>query len=133
MSAEKIHGAVGTSSGHEERDANVRTLFLAGLGLAVSVLIILGIAYSVYRYYGTTSTAPNAPAETFLRPDVPPPVPQIQPDPHADLMRFRSWEDSVLGSYSWVSKDSGIVRIPIEKAMHLLLAKGLPVESAGKQ
>jgi hypothetical protein len=39
-------------------------------------------------------------------------------------MRVR--EDHVLNSYAWVDKQAGIVRVPIDRAIDMLAAKGLP-------
>ena len=37
------------------------------------------------------------------------------------LLDLRAQEGQVLGSYGWVDKEKGIVRIPVERAMDLLL------------
>jgi hypothetical protein len=52
--------------------------------------------------------------------------PSLQPLPALDLARFRAEEELALGTYGWVDKDKGIVRIPIERAMGLLAERGLP-------
>ena len=43
-----------------------------------------------------------------------------------ELRQMRAAEEAVLNSYGWVDKDSGRVRIPIERAMEILAKKGLP-------
>jgi hypothetical protein len=35
-------------------------------------------------------------------------------------------ENAALATYGWVDRDAGIVRIPIERAMELLVLRGLP-------
>jgi hypothetical protein len=55
----------------------------------------------------------------------PPPGPRIEADPHSNLLLLLSREDSTLNSYRWISRDSGIVQVPVERAMELVLEKGL--------
>jgi hypothetical protein len=40
-------------------------------------------------------------------------------------------EEKSLYSYGWVDEKAGIVRIPIERAMDLLVQRGLPVRPQG--
>ena len=47
-----------------------------------------------------------------------------------DLSRFREREEAELNTYGWINRTSGVVRIPIARAMDLLLAHGLPVRPA---
>jgi hypothetical protein len=42
-------------------------------------------------------------------------------------------EDATLNSYAWVDRAAGIVRIPIDQAMDLVAASGLPVRPAAMQ
>ena len=55
-----------------------------------------------------------------------PPEPRLQIHPREDLQDLRASEDAILNSYGWVDKNAGIVRIPIDEAMKLILQRGLP-------
>lgn len=59
--------------------------------------------------------------------------PPLRINPLADLQTLRAEEMEILSSYGWVDKDAGIVRIPIEQAMDLLLEQGLPVRNTSSQ
>lgn len=65
----------------------------------------------------------------FSRPTVvetlppPPPEPRLQPDPADDLRRFRTQENEILTRYAWEDRSKKIVRVPIERAMALLLER----------
>jgi hypothetical protein len=48
-----------------------------------------------------------------------------------DLEHLRQHEDNLLNNYGWVDPKAGVVRVPIDRAMDLVLQKGLPVR--GKQ
>ena len=54
-----------------------------------------------------------------------PPEPRLQPDPNLDMRAMRAEEDTLLSTYGWSDKATGAVRIPIDKAMDLLAARGL--------
>jgi hypothetical protein len=41
------------------------------------------------------------------------------------LAEFRSREDADLTTYGWINKTQGIVRIPIQEAMNLIVEKKL--------
>jgi hypothetical protein len=47
--------------------------------------------------------------------------------PAENLKEFEKQENEKLSTYGWVEKNPAIVRIPIERAMELLLQKGFPV------
>ena len=61
-----------------------------------------------------------------------PPEPRLQTNPREDLRTLRAKEDELLGSYGWVDKNAGVVRIPIEDAMKLTVERGLPARQESK-
>jgi hypothetical protein len=54
----------------------------------------------------------------------------LQEKPTLDITELRKSEKAMLGSYGWVDKEKGVVRIPIEEAISLVAARGLPVRGA---
>jgi hypothetical protein len=60
------------------------------------------------------------------------PKPNLELDPHTDLVALRRREDSELESYGWIDRKSGMVRIPIDRAMDLLAQRGLPVRATNQ-
>jgi hypothetical protein len=59
------------------------------------------------------------------------PVPQLQLGEQEDLKKWREFETSVLTTYGWVDKGNQIARVPIKRAMEMLLEKGVPVRAGG--
>jgi hypothetical protein len=55
------------------------------------------------------------------------PQPRLQANEPADLNKFRTQQEQILNSYGWVDQQSGIAHIPIEQAIDILAAHGLPV------
>ncbi len=118
-----------SSPTHELRDANVKNLWLIGGGLFGAVLIVLALLAGLFAFYTHHTTAPDTKASTFIVPDNTAPGPHIQSDPHEDLLKLRASEDSVLTSYGWVDKNTGVARVPISVAMKMIVKKGLPVRN----
>ena len=125
----------GGSGGHELRDVTYRPIVLASVGLAV-VLIAVTIAMRLlFQHYvareATTSPPANPLAAEYGRAE--PPEPHLQSAPVDDLRKLRESESAALGSYGWVDRENGIVRIPIERAMDLLMDRGLPTRKSEQE
>lgn len=60
-----------------------------------------------------------------------PNAPLLQPDPQIDMDKLREIEDKQVNSYGWIDRDRGVVHIPVDRAMDLLLQEGLPYREEG--
>ncbi len=120
-------------SAHETRDANVRRV--VRFGIALAVLIVLSMVatklfYDVLSHY-ITAGLPPAPFETSKQ--VPPPgTPLLEPDPVQDYQKYMQDQETALESYGWVDQKAGVVRIPVNQAMRLVLKRGLPVRASAE-
>lgn len=120
------------SRGHETRDANARwilavILFLLVFGLSLHA--ILAWFLSALKQ-GTTPTDRWRPVQPAVQQAARASFPVLQVSAPLDLQAFRAGEDAELGSYGWINKTSGVVRIPIERAMELVLQQGLPTRGS---
>jgi hypothetical protein len=91
-----------------------RVLVTAGVVVAVLLLVLLAVR---------GLNAWLAPPELAARRNVhsQPPIPHLQAHPQADLEALHVQKHRVLDSYGWVDRQAGLVHIPIERAMSLLL------------
>ena len=123
------------NSSHHSKDVRRETsdVSIGGIGVfvvvfVVSVVVIQGAVWALYRYFERTASVPATVefplAETSMRRL--PPEPRLQTDPRDDLAHLRRAEDDVLQSYAWIDRNGGVVRIPIERAMELTAERGLP-------
>jgi hypothetical protein len=113
---------------HETSDANIRNLIIFGAGLSLLVVAGLLISAAVFRYFvGHQGLGP--PASPFENVRMLPPEPRLQVSAPKDLKQYQAAQREILNSYGWVDEKAGIVRIPIDRAMDILLQKGLPVRS----
>jgi hypothetical protein len=127
-SMDKSHGASAPSPGYETRDANVRGVFGFLAVLSIVLVFTAIVCWGVFKYY-SASRASLTPTSPFSNTRQLPAGPQLQVNPRQDLLNFRAQQEHSLESYSWENKDDGTVRVPIERAMEMLLKQGLPVAS----
>ncbi len=116
--------------GYEERDANTKWLFAIITGL---ILGIIAAEFALRWFHARMEKTPPTtdrwagshpgPNPLWTQAD----VPRLQISPTQDLAAFRAQEDRELTTYGWINRTSGVVRIPIERAMDLLAQRGLPV------
>ncbi len=108
---------------HEHRDADTRTVALFGLALLSTVVFVLLLVFGFLRYLASKPAGSTGPLANFT---VAPPEPHLQVSPSRDLQKLRASEDAALSSYGWVDQKAGIVRLPIDRAMDLVVQRGLP-------
>ncbi len=110
---------------HERRDVSPRSIAVAGLVLlAVVVLAFVGMGRLLvhYRAREARESPPTSPlAQSYGRKG--PPEPRLQANPLDDLRRLRAREDTLLDGYAWVDRGAGAVRIPIERAVDVLVER----------
>jgi len=113
--------------GHETTDANVKAVAKFAVGLAVLIVVTAVAMVFLFDFLkATLQTAP--PPSPFAQSQTSPPAPRLQVQPVLDLKGLHEDEDQKLNSYGWVDQKAGIARVPIDRAMDLLLQKGLPVQ-----
>jgi hypothetical protein len=126
---------VSRPQGWPERDAqgyersDVRAKWIGGVVAfliigAIAIHFILHVQLRILAKRPATQDAWST-AVRGLRPEFPSNAPKLQISAPADLAAFRSREDTELGTYGWINKTQGIVRIPIQEAMNLIVEKNL--------
>ena len=109
---------------HESSDINVGGVVFAAAGLAVVTLLAIGLASGLFVYLNRAATRTEGPLpmpqETAL-----PAEPRIQRDPEGALREMREEESRILDDYRWIDKEAGLARIPIDRAMKVVLERGL--------
>jgi hypothetical protein len=114
--------------GHETSDASVRNLLIFGVGLSLVVIAGLVVSRAVFRYFvGHQGLGP--PASPFENVRTLPPEPRLQVAAPMDLKQYKAAQDGILNGYGWVDRQAGVVRIPVDRAMDILLQRGFPVRT----
>jgi hypothetical protein len=115
----------------EHSDINIGAVFGFAAGLVavtVSVYITIWLLFGYLSRH--TSVEPAHFPMALGQENRLPPEPRLQTDPKEDLKELRERQEQLLKTYQWVDKSQGIVRIPIDDAMRLTIAKGLPARPA---
>ena len=110
------------------RDVNTRGALIFAFWLAVVTILIAGAMVVLFRRMEKREAAaqkPIAPAVAMSLQRTPP-EPRLEALPLIPRQRLRAEEDAILTSYAWVDKPGGFVRIPVDRAMEILVERGLP-------
>jgi hypothetical protein len=116
----------------ESSDVSIRGVLIFVGTLLVTALVIHFALYFMEWHFKNRELRRKGPgAQPQVRSSVARalpafPEPRLQVSPPADLDTFRAREEEALASYGWVNKSSGIVRVPIQRAMEIIAQKGLP-------
>lgn len=110
---EPVSDATPGSGGYETRDANIYALLRFAVGLVVAMVAVQFAMLGFYRMFEK-----EQPEETNLE------VRKTE-NLYQQLKGLRDDEDAVLTSYE-IDRKTGNVRIPIGRAMDLLVEKGVP-------
>jgi hypothetical protein len=100
--------------------STIKRVFVASL--VIVAVIQVGI-WAMYQYLRTQDQRRNV-SRTFL--DVAPPVPpepRLQVNPQQEFQQYLRGQQETLKSYAWTSRAEGRVRIPIDRAMELVVEK----------
>lgn len=121
--------------GYETRDVNVR----AATGVGIILLVVTAMAalamvvmFRVLAAREARKQPALSPLAAALAPQQPP-EPRLQTSPTKDIHEMRAEEDRTLHSYAWEDPNAGIVRLPIERAMELTAAEGLPARGGARR
>jgi hypothetical protein len=118
---------------HERKDVDVPAVFTIAFllllsGIAIHIVVTLMMGYFQAHEPAITAGQANLPA-TRLKQF---PQPRLEVKPGVSLVQLRAAENADLNSYGWIDRTTGTVRVPIDRAMQLLLDRGLPDVGAGQ-
>lgn len=133
----KLHhsdkGSPQIERGYETQDNSFRYLLWAGIGVAVFLVfghLVAGLVFLTSSRQ--TALRDPAPLPAIDLPRLSP-GPMLQANPPGDLKQMQKAELDALDSYGWTDRNAGIVRIPVSRAMDVILERGLPTRAAGAQ
>jgi hypothetical protein len=114
-----------SQGGHETRDINLKGVAIFIVALVLTLIGTHLVVIETLRFYiRHQSTAAPATLIKAL------PVEQVGPgllvNAPVQLREMREREDQMLDSSGWVDRNLGVVRIPIARAMDLVIQRGLP-------
>ena len=120
-----------SQTGHEGTDIKPRMLFISAGVLAATVVVcqvVLGLWMRKFEQKEDRVKA-RFPARKVIEVDQFP-QPRLQESPTADMVDMIREERARTTSYGWVDKKAGVAHIPVDRALEILAAKGLPKVAA---
>lgn len=128
------YGPTPPGAKYEHTDIDPGIGYKFALWLGVAMVLSFGIVYGVFRFFDGRQQAADAATQQFplaagvTRQN---PTPFLQTQPFKDIYTLRQDENSKLTGYGWVDKEGGVTRIPIERAMELMLQRGFAARPEG--
>ena len=120
-------------SEHERSDIHPGGVAWGGVALLVFVLAVLSVSAGLDRLFTRLDQRSDRQrqrqepgAASLVRAEASYGGPLLQVLPEDELAAMRAADARELGEYAWADKASGAVRIPIDRAMRLLVDRGLP-------
>lgn len=108
---------------HERTDAHVRPVALFLVFMFTSVLAAYGVITLLYGYFEQRHLTKYGNPVQFSVPESA--APKLQVVPGLDVGVIRAEEAEQLEGYGWVDQGRGLVHVPIEQAIDMLLEQGV--------
>ncbi|MFZ3200702.1 MAG: hypothetical protein WA175_06085 [Candidatus Acidiferrales bacterium] len=115
-------------AGYERRDANIRGLLEFAFWLAMVLVVTLLAMKLTYHFFAKMEPV-GPPASPFTNVREIPAGPLLQAAPHLDLQTYCEGQEQQVNTYGWIDQQQGTVRLPVDRAMDLLLERGLPTRA----
>lgn len=123
----------GGDATHERKDADVIGLFmivgLLLLILGICFLVCWGILHLFNRERDAHDRRLHSPRAAQVAAF---PQPPLLVHPGREREKVQAAERTQLETYGWVDRRAGVARVPIERAMQLVVERGLPEVGAGQ-
>jgi hypothetical protein len=116
------YGPTPAGAQYEHTDVDVGIGYSFAIWLLVAMVLSLGVVYGSFWWFEGRRTAADVAAQQFplaAGQDKEPPSPRLQNQPFKDLYLLKQGQGERLDSFGWADKASGIVHIPIDRAMEL--------------
>ncbi|HEX6288781.1 MAG TPA: hypothetical protein VFZ66_06295 [Herpetosiphonaceae bacterium] len=109
---------------HEFRDATPAGITMVGIGMLVMLVVTYLIVWGLFSYLSARrAQADQAPPLLATTPQAAQ-GPRLQVDPSQDLQQATAAEHELLTTYGWVDRATGVVRIPIDRALEMMAQPG---------
>ena len=119
------------AAGYETHDMDAAGLARIIAGFAVTVAAAIGLMFWMIGFFVDRDLASRPPLTAQEQARIEPPGPQLQVHPFKDIATLRVREDRLLGSYAWLAPDHKQARIPIDRAMALVIGRPLDPDPRG--
>jgi hypothetical protein len=115
-----------------DRELNFRAIFGFVIGLAAVTAAAFALMWGLAVSQKARLTKQDAPPPVLpeARAKSVPAGPLLQADPERDMAALRAHEDAVLAGWAWSDPAHAHARIPVERALEIVAARGFPPRTA---
>ena len=114
---------------HEVHDIQLRPILLFGLSLVIAAVVIHLALWWLMRVWTDRPLTPRVQLPPAAVTPGPMQGPALHPFSASELEQLLSEQTKQTETYGWVDRQAGVVHIPIERAMQLLVERGLPARA----
>ena len=128
------YGPTPPGAQHEHTDIDPSVGYKFAVWLVVAMLMSVAIVYGTFYFFERQQKAADVTMQKYplaAGQVKQPPSPNLQNQPFKDIYSLRKTEAEKQTSYGWVDKEGGIARIPIDRAMEVMLQRGFPARTDG--
>ncbi len=121
------------SAGHEVGDIHPKPIIVGLIAVILFSAVSFAVVVVLFKFLADDATR-NSPRPSPLNPTRAArmaPEPRLQVDAWGDWDTYKASQDRLLENYSWVDKESLLVRVPVTRAMEIVLERGLPQRPGG--
>lgn len=111
---------------HDPHDVRWSMVAFTAAGILISGAILMAVLWGLLQFLWVT----RVPARALYRVPQAPKAPVFESQASAELAVIRRAEDARLQRYEWTDRAAQRVRVPIERAMEIVVQQGLPEFSA---
>ena len=112
----------------ERSEVNARALTKLAIAFVLGGIATYFLVWFVFDAFLQREAVKGPPPSQGLDVDAKklPPMPRLQISPIEDLARMRAAEKALANQYAWADQAHTVARIPVSRAMDLVLEEGLP-------
>lgn len=114
---------------YEHTDIDPGLGYRSAIWLVVAMLLSVAIVYGSFWFFEGQEVTVDQRVQQYplaVGQAKEPPSPRLQTQPFKDVYLLRQGENEKLQSYGWVDKEAGVAHIPIDRAMDVMIERGIP-------
>lgn len=115
---------------HERTDAKVKPLAIFLILMGITIIASAGFTVLLFEFFTQRAQSFDKPVSPLQIKNETPEGVRLQVVPGLDLRLQNEAEGDRLNGYGWVDQGAGVVHIPIDKAIEVLVEKGVPARAA---
>jgi hypothetical protein len=129
---DREYGPTPPGAKYEHTDIDPGLGYRFAIWLAVAMLLSVAIVYGSFWFFESQEVAVDQRVQQYplaVGQSKEPPSPRLQTQPFKDIYLLRQGENQRLDSYGWVDKEAGVTHIPVDRAMEVMIERGIPART----